>query len=542
MTRIRAWLRDIRIGTRVAAVFALAAVLVGVAFGIDISARHQATAAQAQITKVQALQRIGDDLALRINDITGWQALYVGDAAAFGVDKGLSPHDYNVKGFATCRAEIEKMYADMDRSAMTPEESALIDQTRASFDDFFKQDTILRAELHKQGLAALPAVMNSINGGPAGQSWTDITNASTKYHGIVNAQLASLQAARDSDQARSNRTVYIAMGLALVLTIALLVLVTRSISRPLRHMVEVLRTVATGRLDVRAEVSGRNELGVIAEELNRALAMLSESFGRIDTDARSLAQASEDLTKLSVEMTSHASDSAVQADLVSASAAQVSHSVQTVAAGTEQMSASIREIARSATDAASVATRAVTVAESTTAAVTKLGASSQEIGEVLKVITSIAEQTNLLALNATIEAARAGDMGKGFAVVANEVKELSKETGSATESISRQIEAIQADTEGAAEAIREISAIIGQISDTQTTIASAVEEQTVTTNEMSRSVSDAASGSTEIAHTITGVAAAASQSTASASSTSQAAEELALMAVGMRELVGRFSY
>ena len=76
----------------------------------------------------------------------------------------------------------------------------------------------------------------------------------------------------------------------------------------------------------------------------------------------------------------------------------------------------------------------------------KLGESSAEIGNVIKVITSIAQQTNLLALNATIEAARAGEAGKGFAVVANEVKELAKQTAKATEDISRKIEAIQADT------------------------------------------------------------------------------------------------
>ena len=93
----------------------------------------------------------------------------------------------------------------------------------------------------------------------------------------------------------------------------------------------------------------------------------------------------------------------------------------TAAAGAEQMGASIREIATNAAEASEVATRAVAAVETTSTTVSKLGESSAEIGNVVKVITSIAEQTNLLALNATIEAARAGEAGKGFAVVANEV-------------------------------------------------------------------------------------------------------------------------
>jgi methyl-accepting chemotaxis protein len=184
----------------------------------------------------------------------------------------------------------------------------------------------------------------------------------------------------------------------------------------------------------------------------------------------------------------------------------------------------------------------VQVAETTNATVTKLGESSTQIGQVVKVITSIAEQTNLLALNATIEAARAGEAGKGFAVVANEVKELATETSRATDQIGRRIEAIQGDSDAAAAAIGEFTTIVARINDMQSTIASAVEEQTATTNEMSRNVTEAAAGSGDIAGTITRVAGSAADTTAAARSTRDSADELARMAAGMEELVGRFRF
>ncbi len=262
----------------------------------------------------------------------------------------------------------------------------------------------------------------------------------------------------------------------------------------------------------------------------------------VTENANSLAASSEELAAVSQQMGSNAEETSAQANVVSAASEQVSHNVQTVATATEEMSASIKEIAKNANDAAKVATTAVKVAETTNATVAKLGESSAEIGKVIKVITSIAQQTNLLALNATIEAARAGEAGKGFAVVANEVKELAKETAKATEDISQKIEAIQGDTQGAVQAIAQISEIINQINDISNTIASAVEEQTATTNEIGRSVGEAAKGSTEIAQNITGVAQAAKSTTDGARDSQQAAGQLAKMAADLQAMVSRFHY
>jgi methyl-accepting chemotaxis protein len=187
-----------------------------------------------------------------------------------------------------------------------------------------------------------------------------------------------------------------------------------------------------------------------------------------------------------------------------------------------------------------VAGEALRSSVETNATITKLGESSAEIGQVIKVITSIAQQTNLLALNATIEAARAGEAGKGFAVVANEVKELAKQTAKATEDISQRIAAIQLNTKSAVDAIGQISEIIGRVNDISATIATAVEEQSATTSEMSRNVNEAAKGSGEVAKNITGVATAAQSTSSGATESHKAAQSLAQMSTELRELVGQF--
>jgi methyl-accepting chemotaxis protein len=315
-----------------------------------------------------------------------------------------------------------------------------------------------------------------------------------------------------------------------------------AMARPIVAARDALESVAQRDLTASMEGIYSGEYRTVQTALNTAVAEMRRAIGLIRDNATTLASSAEELSAVATEMGATAEETSTQAGIVSAASEQVSMNVQTVAIGTEGMTASIREIAKSAAEAAKVASQSVAVAEQTNETVGRLGGSSEEIGEVIKVITSIAQQTNLLALNATIEAARAGESGKGFAVVASEVKELGKQTARATEDISRKIEAIQGDTRQAVGAIREISEVITRINDFQTTIAGAVEEQTATTNEMGRSVADAARGTQEITANIGRVAHAAGQTSKGAQNTQQAAQALARMAAELDQLVGQFRY
>ena len=304
---------------------------------------------------------------------------------------------------------------------------------------------------------------------------------------------------------------------------------------------EIISSAAGGNFTAAVPLQGKEGFFLdISTQVNKLIETSRDAFKAIGKNATSLAAASEELSAVSVQMSSNAEETNAQAGSAASAATQVSSNMQTVATGVEELSVSIREISSNAIEASAVATQAVNEARTTGDTMSKLGISSQEIGSVLKVISSIAEQTNLLALNATIEAARAGELGKGFAVVANEVKELAGQTSKATEEISEKVNNIQNDVKGAIDSIKSISGIINKINDISGIIASAVEEQAATANEIGRTVAEAASGSTEIARNIDSVSSVSRSTTEGANNSQQAARELSQMATELQGLVNKF--
>jgi methyl-accepting chemotaxis protein len=142
-------------------------------------------------------------------------------------------------------------------------------------------------------------------------------------------------------------------------------------------------------------------------------------------------------------------------------------------------------------DASKLADEAGAAAHEASLNMDRLRESSAAIGNVVNLIAQIARQTTLLALNSTIEAARAGAAGRGFAVVASEVKALAVQTQSATEEITKKIDALQRDAAGSVDAVHRISQAIAAIRPVFENVNGAVAEQNKTTSKISDNAASA---------------------------------------------------
>ncbi|MDQ0304532.1 methyl-accepting chemotaxis protein [Ancylobacter polymorphus] len=343
-----------------------------------------------------------------------------------------------------------------------------------------------------------------------------------------------------------------------------------TLSRPIRRVIDTVRAVADGKLDVAVEPNpGKDEIGDLwrstgellgtlrdAEQLRAeqatnaermeaekrvAMRDLAERFdSEVSGVVRSVAAAVTQLEHSASSMSSSADETSKQSTVVAAAAEQATSNVQIAASAAEELAASVREIGHQVATAAKIAGEATEQATGTADVVRGLATNAQRIGQVVNLITDIASQTNLLALNATIEAARAGEAGRGFAVVAMEVKTLAEQTSKATDEISSQIAAVQGATNDVVRAIENITGTIRRIDEISSAIATSIDEQGAATGEIAQNVHQAAQGTQEVSSSISTVSVAAADTGRVSAEIVRSATDLSSQASRLRTQVDTF--
>lgn len=315
----------------------------------------------------------------------------------------------------------------------------------------------------------------------------------------------------------------IVMIIAMLLSAFLAFLINRSVVSPLNQTVEYSNKISKGDFSENLPHSILN-LKDETGDLGRAFQSMVEStrgiligvVGGIESVASSASQLSaiSTQTSQSVQQISERSSAVAAAAQetnsntlsLATGMQQASANLGSVATATEEMSATIGKIASSSEKARAISNDAASRASTVSELMQRLDRSAQEIGQVTDTIIDISSQTNLLALNATIEAARAGAAGKGFAVVANEIKELARQTASATEDIRGKIEGVQLSASDAIADIQSITDVIAEVGELVNSIATAIEEQSVVTRDVASNISQASIGvqdaNERVSHTV----------------------------------------
>lgn len=374
--------------------------------------------------------------------------------------------------------------------------------------------------------------------------------------------------------------VLVILGITIVLGLALALGLARLIADPLTQLGILCEEVSKGDLTTDIRSQSRDEIGWLEHSMRTMVKNLRQIASQITTSSRAVATSAEEIAASSSQMARGAEtqsssteetsstmvEIAAQMQLLARNADALAANVDETSASIQQMTATLTQTARNGdillgaveqatstldtmiANVGSIANRVHQVdqvsqqsvvdtrqqGERLQESINSIGARSEEIGKIVKVIEGIADQTSLLALNAAIEAARAGDAGKGFAVVADEVRRLAERSMQATQEIGGVIGTVQGETQKAVSLMETVLAgIMASISKTSVLVgevASATDEQAAGAKKVLETVAEMSTLTRQIAGSI-------KENAAGAEEINQAAQKMNQLTHQMSEAV-----
>lgn len=342
----------------------------------------------------------------------------------------------------------------------------------------------------------------------------------------------------------------------IIFMVFLVVGIIRSITTPLRNVVDSLKNISSGDGDLTQELvcNSNDEIGELSNNFNEFVSKLRTMIRHLLESANTLQQSAGELGKAAHATLSVSQRQLQETEQIATSMNEVTYAVQEVARNAEQAAAEVNSATQQADTGqqsihnnlqqndllSGTITHAVSV-------ISSLADESTKIGSVLEVINTIAEQTNLLALNAAIEAARAGEQGRGFAVVADEVRLLAQRTQQSTEEVQVMIDSLQKNSQAAVGVIEQ-SSHASELAVEQANLASTnlerIAEALAKLNDLNASIASSSLQQSHVAEeineNINRVAGLAQESTASAEQSSRSSENLERLAGELNTLLSQF--
>jgi len=285
------------------------------------------------------------------------------------------------------------------------------------------------------------------------------------------------------------------------------VIITGSISRPIKQIVEMIRDVAEGEGDLtkRITVDTKDETGELARWFNKFLDNIHDIVKNVVSNAEDVVKASNIISTTSDKMDQGAQEQANRTANIASSAKEMTNTINEVNQIYNQAVNIVKQAAEKAESGREIVNKSVEgmskiseTVENSQLTIEELGTRSAEIGKIIRVIDEIANQTNLLALNAAIEASGAGEHGRGFAVVAEDIRQLADRTTQATKEISVMIKSIQDDTRKAVKSMQEGNADLEAGTELVNNSGAVLKDIVKTVDEVQRVISEMANASEQL--------------------------------------------